>query len=118
MHRNEVVANPNAHARTLYQFLAAGTLASLLKQEPRNGSSGEPPQRRLSPADIDQLVQDYQTGISSTRALAAIYGVSRTTIAGHLRKRKLKLGYDSLDEAEIAKTRELRDQGMSLNVIG
>jgi hypothetical protein len=118
VHRSEVLANPNAQTRTLYQFLATGSLTALLKQKPRTELSSDPPQRRLSAGDIDRLVKDYQAGVGSTRTLASIYGVSRATIAGHLRARDLKLGFLRLSESEVARANELRNLGMSLNAIG
>lgn len=118
VHRSEVVANPNARTRTLFHFLAAGSLKVLLKQTPRDELPGRPPQRRLSASDIDRLVRDYESGIGSTRTLASVYGVGRTTISGHLRARNLKLGFAPLSKSEISKARHLRHQGMSLNAIG
>lgn len=46
-------------------------------------------QRRLSEHDVDDLVQDYESG-SSIDALAARLGVDRTTIIHHLDRRDIE----------------------------
>ena len=47
------------------------------------GQLSNPPQRRLSPSDIDDLVNAYRAGATISQ-LAAEFGVHRTTVAGHL----------------------------------
>ena len=47
------------------------------------GRLSNPPQRRLSPADVDNLIAAYRTGVNITQ-LAAEYAIHRTTVAAHL----------------------------------
>ena len=47
------------------------------------GRLSNPAQRRLSPADIDDLISTYQAGTTISQ-LAADYGVHRTTVTSHL----------------------------------
>ena len=47
------------------------------------GRLSNPPQRRLSPTDIDDVIAAYQAGATISQ-LAMEFGVHRTTLAGHL----------------------------------
>ncbi len=47
------------------------------------GRHSNPPQRGLSPADIDDLIAAYQAG-GSINTLAVEFGIHRTTVTGHL----------------------------------
>ncbi len=47
------------------------------------GRLSNPPQRRLWPADIDDLIAACQTG-GSINKLAVEFGIHRTTVTGHL----------------------------------
>ena len=47
------------------------------------GRLSNPPQRRLSPTDIDDLVAAYQAGATISQ-LAVEFGIHRATVAGHL----------------------------------
>jgi lambda repressor-like predicted transcriptional regulator len=78
--------------------------------DPR-GQLSNPPQRRLSPTDIGDLIAAYQAG-ASIRELAADFGVHRTTVAAHLDLNRIRRLYaltawadDTLREAaELYKT--------------
>ena len=47
------------------------------------GRLSNPAQRRLSPTDIDDLVDVYRAGATMNQ-LAVEFGIHRTTVAGHL----------------------------------
>lgn len=94
-----------------------GDLARLLAQEPRPGRPVGGSNRRLSSADVDQLVVDYQAGVGSIFRLAKLYGVHRNTVAMHLKERGVSLGRP-MQPSEIERAQELNDQGLSLNAIG
>ena len=47
------------------------------------GRLSNPTQRRLSPTDVDDLINEYRAG-KTINQLASCYGVHRTTIAAHL----------------------------------
>jgi len=47
------------------------------------GRLSNPPQRRLSPTDIDDLVNAYRAG-ATINQLAAEFSIHRTTVAEHL----------------------------------
>ena len=47
------------------------------------GRLSNPPQRRLSPTDLDDLLEAYKAG-ATINQLAVEFGIHRTTVAGHL----------------------------------
>ena len=49
----------------------------------KKGTALNPPQRRLSPTDIDDLIAAYRAGATIIQ-LAMEFGIHRTTVAGHL----------------------------------
>jgi transposase-like protein len=119
VHRSEVLANLTKPMKALVGMVERGELASLLAGDPRpTASLQRRHQRRLSPADVDQLVREYADGLGSIYDLAERWGVHRNTIAKHLRGRGLDLGQLPLTIHEIERVRELRGQGLSLNAIG
>lgn len=118
VHRSEVFANLTKPAQALFGIVARGELASLLAQPPRLARPVGGANRRLSPADIDQLVTDYRSGVGSIYDLADLYGVHRNTIAQHLKDRSVRLGPLPLQESEAKRARELHAEGLSLNAIG
>jgi transposase-like protein len=119
VHRSEVFANLTKPMQALAGMVERGELATLLAGDPRpSASSNRRHQRRLTSADVDQLVREYCDGIGSIYDLAERWGVHRNTIAKHLRDRGLELGRLPLTSQEIDLVRELRGQGLSLNAIG
>jgi DNA-binding CsgD family transcriptional regulator len=95
-----------------------GEVTKLLAQEPRPARPVGGANRRLSPADLDQLVAEYRGGVGSIYDLADIYGVHRNTIAQHLKDRGVLLGPLPLQDFEVERAQELYGQGLSLNAIG
>jgi transposase-like protein len=73
--------------------------------------------KRLSRADVDQLVHQYCDGLGSVYRLADQWGVHRNTIAKYLKSRGLELGRLSLSSDEIRRASQLRKQGPSFNAI-
>ena len=118
MHRSEVLANLTEAAKALFRIVERGGLANLMVFEPRAARPTRAANCRLSPLEIEQLVQDYRTGVGSIYVLADKYGLHRNTVASHLKAHDIVLGRLPLDEAETARARELRDEGLSLNAIG
>ena len=79
------------------------------------GRLSNPPQRRLSRADIDDLLDAYRAGVSINQ-LAVEFGIHRSTVAGHLDRHcvprhseQTAWDYDTLREAA-----ELYATGLSL----
>ncbi|WP_349902120.1 helix-turn-helix domain-containing protein [Parafrigoribacterium humi] len=93
-------------------------MAAVLQVEPREGRPFHSSVKHLSAIEIDQMVHDYQTGVGSLYDLADIYGVHRTTIAQHLKRRGVRVGKLPLEQPEIEQARTLHKQGLSLNAIG
>lgn len=118
MHRSEVLANLTAAMRVLCNLVARGELSEVLAASPRPGRPITGANRRLSPAEIDQIVEDYKTGVGSIYDLADIYGVHRNTVAQHLKARGVQLGGQALSPEEIERAKELARQGLSGNAIG
>lgn len=118
VHRSEVFANLTKPMQAVLGMVDRGELARLLAQAPRPARRVGGANRRLSLADIDQLVTDYRGGVGSIYDLADLYGVHRNTIAQHLKDRGVRLGPLPLQESEVERARELHAQGLSLNAIG
>ena len=116
VHLTGSLYNPRTPVKRLFDAFRRGEL-----------SGGEPRERiptthrrlrRLSPADINQLVREYCDGLGSVYELADRWGVHRNTIARHLKSRGLELGRLSLSSDEVRRAIELREQGHSFNAIG
>lgn len=74
-------------------------------------------QVRLSEADIIKLVDDYCSGLT-VMELSRRYGIHRTTVMDHLRRKGVpKLG-PKLAREQIAQAKYLRNLGMSHEKIG
>lgn len=89
-------------------------------EEPREvkGRPSNPPQRRLSPADIDDLVAAYKAG-ANIRQLAANFGVHRTTVTAHLDRQRIR-GHHTLTawtDDTLREATELYATGLSLAAV-
>jgi transposase-like protein len=113
-----VLANQTGAMRALCNLLVRGEISDVLARSPRPGRPVAGAHRRLSPIEIDQIVEDYRTGVGSIYDLADIYGVHRSTLAQHLKARGVELGGRPMTLNEIDEARELRRQGLSGNAIG
>lgn len=72
--------------------------------------------RQLRPGEIDELVQKYQAG-ESMKAIAHYYGLHRTTVAGHLKKRNVIFRDVTISEAQVDQAVKLYGSGLSLAAI-
>ena len=79
------------------------------------GRLSNPPQRRLSPADVDDLIASYRGGASISQ-LAAEFGLHRTTVAGHLDRHGVPRhsGQTGWDDETLNEAAELYESGLSL----
>ena len=79
------------------------------------GRLSNPPQRRLSPTDIDDLVDAYRAGASISQ-LAAGFGVHRTTVAAHLDRHGVPRHYarTAWDDRALEEAAEMYAAGLSL----
>jgi hypothetical protein len=77
---SERIGNSSASAETA-RFRPFDGLAEGPREE--RGRLSNPPQRRLSPTDIDDLLDAYRAG-ATINQLAVAFRVHRTTVAGHL----------------------------------
>ena len=118
VHRSELSGNLTATVRTLFRIVEHGALAEILAYSPRLGRPVSGANRRLSAAEIDQLVEDYRSGVGSIYDLADIYGVHRNTVSVHLKERGVMIGKQPLNDREVHRARALRQDGFSLNAIG
>ena len=84
VHRSEHLANPPTPVKVLFGVLARQELQTILAASPRTGRLSGRTNRRLSPADVDQLVAHYASGIRSIYKLAEIYQIHRNTVALYL----------------------------------
>ncbi len=74
--------------------------------------------RQLTSSQVDDVVADYRGRVGSIYVLASKYKVHRNTIAARLKERGIVLGKQPMDEYEIGRARELRNEGRSWNAIG
>lgn len=76
------------------------------------------PNRKLSPAKIEQLVADYQAGLCLTE-LGERYGLHRQTAKAHLERCGVTIRSElpALDEEQVAQAVRLYADGWGLNPI-
>ncbi len=79
------------------------------------GRLSNPPQRLLSPADIDDLVNAYRAGATISQ-LAAEFGIHRTTVTGHLDRHGVprRSEQTAWDDDILREAAELYATGLSL----
>jgi AraC-like DNA-binding protein len=73
--------------------------------------------RQLRPADIGELIQKYQAG-ESMNALARLYKLHRTTVAGHLQKAGITPRNVTISDKQVSRAVELYESGLSLAAVG
>lgn len=76
-------------------------------------------QRRLSSTEVDVLVQAYKGG-ASIRQLLARYGINRTTVLAHLKRRDIptRANRRKLTDVTVQHAASLYTAGRSLATIG
>jgi DNA-binding CsgD family transcriptional regulator len=79
---------------------------------PGGGSRGRSPQRRLKADEIDRMVVAYEGGMTC-REVAAVFGVHRATVSGHLKRRGISLRGQGLHEDAIPEAMRLYEEGTS-----
>lgn len=73
--------------------------------------------RRLSPAEIDNLVDAYQGGTPCAE-LAERFGIDESTVFAHLKRRKVeRRPYRKLHGAQLELARERYESGRSLRAV-
>ena len=79
------------------------------------GRLSNPPQRRLSPTNIDDLIAAYRTG-ATINQLADKFGVHRTTVAAHLDRHGVPRHHDRTewDDGDLEHAAEMYAAGLSL----
>ncbi len=74
-------------------------------------------QVRLSEVDIIKLVDDYRSGLTVIE-LSRRYGIHRTTVMDHLRRRGVPKQGPKLKREQITQAKYLRNLGISYEKIG
>ena len=79
------------------------------------GWPSNPTQRRLSPADVDDLLDAYRAG-TTIRQLAVEFSIHRTTVASHLDRHGVARHSDQTawDDEILTQAAELYASGLSL----
>ncbi len=72
--------------------------------------------RRLGPEGLQQVLTDYQAGISANQ-LAPRYGLSRASIRSLLRESGVARRYQAMTEAEINRAVELYQSGLTISQV-
>jgi len=82
------------------------------------GRLSNPPQRRLSPATVDDIVEAYRAG-ATINQLAAEFGIHRTTVTGHLDRHRVPRHskQTAWDDDILKQAAELYATGLSLAAI-
>lgn len=80
---------------------------------------GRGPLLRLRPEQVDELVQEYESGRSATE-LAREFGINQQTALDHLHRRGVDVirSPKAVPDDELPKLQELYEQGLSLNQLG
>jgi DNA-binding CsgD family transcriptional regulator len=104
--------------RALCNLLKGGEIAKVLESTARPTMPTAGSNRRLSTVQVEQMIQDYGSGVASIYDLADIYGVHRSTVAQHLKASGVRLRGQPLTSSEIDRADELAKQGLSGNAIG
>lgn len=73
--------------------------------------------RRLKRDDVDSLVADYSAGMPVGR-IAEKYGIHRSTVTAHLRRRDVPAPAAGLDREQRAAALRLHREGLSLREVG
>ncbi|WP_140162859.1 helix-turn-helix domain-containing protein [Agreia sp. VKM Ac-1783] len=115
--QSDVLANIRKQARPLFNFARSPEYTRILAKSVRDEQPTRNQVKQLSPAFIDQLVNEYKAG-GSVYELQNRHGVHRSTVAKHLKHRGIALGVQPLSKSEIARAQELYEQRLSLNAIG
>ena len=91
-----------------------------LSEGPREvrGRLSNPPQRRLSPAVVHDLVEAYQAG-ATINQLAVRFGIHRTTVSGHLDRHGVPRHSEQAtwDDENLKQAAELYATGLSLAAV-
>ena len=79
------------------------------------GRLSNPPQRRLSPTDIDDLLEAYRAGATISQ-LAVEFSIHRTTVASHLDRHGVPRHSEQTawDDEILTQAAELYASGLSL----
>jgi transposase-like protein len=79
------------------------------------GRLSNPAQRRLSPADVDDLIATYRAG-ATIRHLAAEFGIHRTAVAAHLDRHQIPRHRErtAWERGTLEEAAELYASGLSL----
>lgn len=77
----------------------------------------KPPQRRVSPEMLTELINGYQDG-STTYELARRHGLNRNTIAAHLRSAGVTIRMDGMTPDQVELAAECYRAGWSLAQVG
>lgn len=83
------------------------------------GRLSNPPQRRLSPTDVNDLIEAYQAGATISQ-LALDFGVQRTTVTAHLDHHGVPRHREHMawDDRTLDEAAELYAAGRSLADVG
>ena len=82
------------------------------------GRPSNPPQRRLSPTDIDDLLDAYRAGAAISQ-LAVDFGIHRTTVTGHLARHGVPRDSEQTawDNRTLEQAAELYATGLSMAAV-
>ena len=95
-----------------------GSHGAAARPREEKGQLSNPAQRRLSPTDIDDLVEAYQAGAAISQ-LAVEFGIHRTTVSGHLDRHGIPRHSEQTawDDETLDEAAELYATGLSLAAV-
>jgi DNA invertase Pin-like site-specific DNA recombinase len=91
----------------------AAELDQILHRQPRVTPPVPRRKVRLTPAELSELVADYQSGLTM-RGVATRWGLNRHTVAGYLRRSGIELRRQGLSDFQIAEAKRLYLSGWSV----
>ncbi len=83
------------------------------KRDAVRGTSGRRHRVHLSAQQTDDLVAEYQSG-TTTKEIAAIYGIHHTTVSIYLKRKGVALRYKVMSPKQVTEARDLYESGLSL----
>lgn len=70
--------------------------------------------RQLRPPEVDELVEEYKTGVSTVYDLAARFSIHRATVGKHLRDRGIDTTPRALQPGDVPAAAKLYQAGWTL----
>lgn len=106
------LSNPSQQLERLLELRTTPILS-----QPRSRPKAPKPLRRLSPDEVQDLLNRYQSGETMVQ-IGDRYGINRRTVSTYLQKAGLHSRHQTMDDEKIARSIDLYNSGLSLVAVG